>query len=96
MEAAKVDTRNGLDDGAAIGLLERCACIGVQVIFKRVEKHDTVDFLQRIAAVSGLPVHAQGFWWNLPHAELAPSRRQVAHGWHESAVLEQCLYVQPY
>lgn len=77
-EAVKVDTRYGLDDGPAIRLLELCAGIGVRVIFKRVDNSDTVDFLQRIAAVSGQAVHAQGFWWNCPSAEVVAYRSRSA------------------
>jgi EAL domain-containing protein (putative c-di-GMP-specific phosphodiesterase class I) len=35
-----------------------------------------LDRLNRIAAVSGLPIHAQGFLWDLPNASIAATGRK--------------------
>ena len=75
-EVVKVDTRQTVHDGPALRLLEKCAASNVRVIFKRVEHADTLDALNRIAAVSGLPIHAQGFLWDLPNASIAATARK--------------------
>ncbi|WP_420476494.1 EAL domain-containing protein [Noviherbaspirillum sp. ST9] len=76
-EVVKVDTRQTLHDGPALRLLDRCAARNVRVIFKRVEHADTLDTLRRLAAVSGLPIYAQGFLWDLPSSSL-PGPSQAA------------------
>ncbi|HYD60762.1 MAG TPA: EAL domain-containing protein [Noviherbaspirillum sp.] len=75
-EVVKVDTRQTVHDGPALRLLDKCAARNVRVIFKRVEHADTLDALNRIAAVSGLPIHAQGFLWDLPNASIAAVGRK--------------------
>ena len=69
-EVVKVDTRQTIHDGPALRLLDRCAARNVRVIFKRVESADTLDSLGRLAALSGAPIHAQGFLWDLPVASI--------------------------
>ena len=77
-EVIKVDTRQTIHDGPALRLLDKCVARNVRVIFKRVENADTLDALTRISAVSGLPVHAQGFLWDLPNASIPSTRRKEA------------------
>lgn len=69
-EVVKVDTRHGVEYGAALRLLEVSQKGKVRVIFKRVGSTDTLDALKQIAALSGQPIHAQGFLWDLPRAVL--------------------------
>ena len=77
-EVVKVDTRQTVHDGPALRLLERCAARNIRVIFKRVESADTLDILTRIAGLSGIPIYAQGFLWDLPSASInAGSHGQV-------------------
>lgn len=69
-EVVKVDTRHGVTYGPALRLLEASQKGKVRVIFKRVDSTDTLDALERIAAISGQPIYAQGFLWDLPCATL--------------------------
>lgn len=71
-EVIKVDTRQTVHDGPAILLLEKCMQQNVRIIFKRVENADTLDALNRIAAVCGTAIHAQGFFWDLPQSSIPP------------------------
>lgn len=70
-EVVKVDTRQALHDGPVLRLLDRCAARNVRVIFKRVENAETLDTLRGLAALSGVPIYAQGFLWDLPSSSLA-------------------------
>jgi len=76
-EVIKVDTRQTVHDGPTLRLLEECEKQNVRVIFKRVEHADTLDALQRIAAVSGATIYAQGFLWDLPQASIAAHKSSV-------------------
>ncbi|OWW22727.1 diguanylate phosphodiesterase [Noviherbaspirillum denitrificans] len=75
-EVVKVDTRQTIHDGPALRLLEQCAARNIRLIFKRVESAETLDSLGRIAALSGVPIHAQGYLWDLPGASISAVRRQ--------------------
>lgn len=70
-DVVKVDTRQVVHDGPALRLLELCAKQNVRVIFKRVDKWETLDALTRIEAVSKQTMHVQGFLCDLPAAALA-------------------------
>ena len=76
-EVVKVDTRHGVQEEAVLRLLEKCAARNVGVIFKRVENTGTLNTLNRIAAVSGHTIHAQGFLWGLPHASLGGGKMRA-------------------
>lgn len=77
-EVVKIDTRQTIYDGPALRLLDKCAARNIRVIFKRVEHADTLDSLERIAAVSGVAFCVQGFLWDLPSASIASVARQSA------------------
>lgn len=73
----KVDARHLAREAPALGLLKACGEQGVQVIFKRVESRAAYDALMQLSELSGIPVHVQGFYWDLPHARLAESEASV-------------------
>lgn len=86
-DVVKVDTRQVVHDGPAQRLLELCAKQNVRVIFKRVDKWETLDALTRIEAIRKQAIYAQGFLWDLPAAALIATK---AH-----ARLPQCAIVRP-
>jgi EAL domain-containing protein (putative c-di-GMP-specific phosphodiesterase class I) len=69
-QVVKVDARRIMREAPAIGLLKECAERGVQVVFKRVESRAAYDSLAQLFALSGRPMLAQGFFWDLPCAAL--------------------------
>lgn len=71
-EAVKIDTTENIDAGCALQLLDWCADRDVQVIFKRIDRPGTRDMLQQVATVCGLPVHVQGFMWDIPAKTIMP------------------------
>jgi EAL domain-containing protein (putative c-di-GMP-specific phosphodiesterase class I) len=75
-EVIKLDTRRIVCDDTVLQLLAQSERLGVRVIFKRVESADAADALTRLAAVSGVEIRAQGYFWDLPNASLAPCAKQ--------------------
>jgi EAL domain-containing protein (putative c-di-GMP-specific phosphodiesterase class I) len=79
-DVIKIDARGVAHDEQATRLLEDCAKRGIQVIFKRLEKARDLEVLQQLARIAALPLHAQGFLWDLPqaalHAFAAPGAQQ--------------------
>ena len=69
-QVVKVDARHIMREAPALGLLKACGERGTRLIFKRVESRAAYDALMQLSALSGMPVHAQGFLWDLPHAQL--------------------------
>jgi EAL domain-containing protein (putative c-di-GMP-specific phosphodiesterase class I) len=69
-DVIKIDARGVTHDEQATRLLEDCAKRGIQVIFKRLEKARDLEVLQQLARIAALPLHAQGFLWDLPQAAL--------------------------
>lgn len=74
-DVVKVDTRQGMQDGPVLRLLDRCARQNVRAVFKRLDNRETLDALAQISAVSGRAIYAQGFLWDLPGAALATAKR---------------------
>jgi EAL domain-containing protein (putative c-di-GMP-specific phosphodiesterase class I) len=70
-DVIKVDAREIVDETAAIKLLRVTHGRNIRVIFKRVENARTLDVLQRIGSVSEQAIHAQGYWRDIPQAELS-------------------------
>lgn len=73
-EVVKVDARAIVQDQEAMKLVSECGRRGIRTIFKRVENTQMLSRLERFSAISGQPLHAQGFLWDLPRASLAADR----------------------
>ncbi|MGB7193521.1 MAG: EAL domain-containing protein [Collimonas pratensis] len=69
-DVIKIDARGVTHDEHTARFLEQCAARGIQVIFKRLEKARDLEVLQQLARIVTLPLHAQGFLWDLPQAAL--------------------------
>ncbi|MFC5475374.1 EAL domain-containing protein [Paraherbaspirillum soli] len=69
-DVLKIDARGVNDDDPTRRLLEDCEARAIQVVFKRLEKERDLDVLQRLAQRAAMPLHAQGFLWDLPQAAL--------------------------
>jgi EAL domain-containing protein (putative c-di-GMP-specific phosphodiesterase class I) len=69
-DVIKIDARGVTHDEQTARFLEHCAGRGIQVIFKRLEKARDLEVLQQLARIATLPLHAQGFLWDLPQAAL--------------------------
>ena len=69
-DVIKIDARGVTHDEQTTRLLEDCAKRGIQVIFKRLEKARDLEVLQQLARIAALPLHGQGFLWDLPQAAL--------------------------
>jgi EAL domain-containing protein (putative c-di-GMP-specific phosphodiesterase class I) len=88
----KVDGGEIAHDDAVLPLLEVCERIGTQAVFKRVENGRVANALMRIAARSGMVLHAQGYLWDLPTTLLAAGKQPgalvqlPAVPWHAGAV----------
>jgi EAL domain-containing protein (putative c-di-GMP-specific phosphodiesterase class I) len=77
-EVIKLDARESLEDGQVFRLLDECDATGTQVIFKRVQTTGVRDVLERIAAVAGRKLAAQGFLMDTPAGELVHSAPRAA------------------
>jgi EAL domain-containing protein (putative c-di-GMP-specific phosphodiesterase class I) len=74
----KLDRAGGGDEDAVSQLLSTAAQHKVHVIFKRVEKQETVALLRRLRMASGQRIHAQGLIWDIPKAELVGPEAPLA------------------
>lgn len=69
-DVIKVDAREINDETAALELLARARDAGTRIVFKRLDKANTLTVLSRLQAGSKQPVYAQGHLWDLPQASL--------------------------
>ncbi len=66
----KVDARELNDVASTQELLRRAAAEGVLIVFKRVENAPVFEQLSALAQALGTPLHAQGYLWDTPSAQL--------------------------
>lgn len=74
-DVIKVDAREINDETAALELLARAQEVGTRIVFKRLDKANTLDALNRLQAGSKQPVYAQGHLWDLPQVSLQGGAR---------------------
>lgn len=68
----KVDARELADPDSVALLLLRAADQGVRIFFKRVENREVFDKLEQYGSALAQSVHAQGYLWDIPQAQLPP------------------------
>ncbi|MBP0600165.1 EAL domain-containing protein [Herbaspirillum sp. LeCh32-8] len=66
----KVDARELADPDSVALLLLRAAEQGVRIFFKRVENREVFDKLEQYGSALAQPIHAQGYLWDTPGAQL--------------------------
>jgi EAL domain-containing protein (putative c-di-GMP-specific phosphodiesterase class I) len=71
VEVIKVDAREITDEEAVLDLLQQSAERNVNLVFKRLESIAVHDTLQRLGALTGQTVTAQGYLWDQPKAGFA-------------------------
>jgi EAL domain-containing protein (putative c-di-GMP-specific phosphodiesterase class I) len=74
----KLDVRDLQDGRDVLDLLKRSAEAGVKVVFKRLETPQALTVLRRLGESAGVPLLAQGYLLDEPHAQLLAPERQAA------------------
>ncbi|MEX0141849.1 EAL domain-containing protein [Massilia sp. LMS1-1-1.1] len=76
--AFKLDAGNLSDEQAVASFVTVCHAAKIRVIFKRLDTPAALAALQRIAAITGLPIVAQGYLLDKPLTALAKAKEGVA------------------
>jgi EAL domain-containing protein (putative c-di-GMP-specific phosphodiesterase class I) len=74
----KLDVRDLQDGRDVLDLLKRSAEAGVKVVFKRLETPQALTVLRQLGESAGVPLLAQGYLLDEPHAQLLAPERQAA------------------
>ncbi|PHV32598.1 diguanylate phosphodiesterase [Janthinobacterium sp. BJB312] len=72
--AFKLDAGNLSDEQAVASFVTVCHAAKIRVIFKRLDTPAALAALQRIAAITGLPIVAQGYLLDKPLTALAQAK----------------------
>ena len=73
----KLDARDAHGEDA-VELLKRSAEAGVKLVFKRLETTQALAGLRQLSEAAGVPLLAQGYLLDEPHARLLAPERQAA------------------
>ena len=76
--AFKLDAGNLSDEGAVASFVTVCHAAKIRVIFKRLDTPAALAALQRVAAITGLPIVAQGYLLDKPLTALALANQHAA------------------
>ncbi|WP_298406994.1 EAL domain-containing protein [Janthinobacterium sp.] len=76
--AFKLDAGNLSDEQAVASFVTVCHAANIRVIFKRLDTPAALAALQRVAAITGLPIVAQGYLLDKPLTALVQANRDVA------------------